>query len=108
MRSLTLRPGDSLTILKMAVSMGFRVSVSLGPAIQATGPLVLAPGRVERWRAHGRVRWRIHGFRCGPQSGSPGDVSRALPKIPDGGFSPVRLQAEAPLINHALPAIRPR
>jgi hypothetical protein len=23
--------------------------------------------RVEGWRAHGRVRWRIHGFRSGPQ-----------------------------------------
>jgi len=32
-------------------------------------------GRVEGWRAHGRVRWRIHGFRRGPQSGSPGHVS---------------------------------
>ena len=45
--------------------------------------LVLPPGddrRVERWRAHGRVRWHIHGFRRGPQSGSPGDVSSALPK----------------------------
>ena len=51
--------------------------------------------RVERWRAHGRVRWHIHGFRRGPQSGSPGDVSSALPKIPDVEFSPVRLQAEA-------------
>jgi Double zinc ribbon len=35
--------------------------------------------RVERWRAHGRVRWHIHGFRRGPQSGSPDDVSSALP-----------------------------
>ena len=51
-------------------------------------------GRVERWRAHGRVRWHIHGFRRGPQSGSHGDVSSALPKIPDVEFSPVRLQAE--------------
>ena len=32
-----LRPGDSLTILSMAWSMGFRVSVSLHPAIQVTG-----------------------------------------------------------------------
>ncbi len=37
----------------------------------------------------------IHGFRQGPQSGSPGDVSSALPKIPDVEFSPVRLQAAA-------------
>jgi hypothetical protein len=32
-------------------------------------------GRVEGWRAHGRVRWPFHGFRRGPQSGSPGHVS---------------------------------
>src|SRR5262245_5706109 len=32
-------------------------------------------GRVEGWRAHGRVRWQFHGFRRGPQSGSPGHVS---------------------------------
>jgi hypothetical protein len=35
----------------------------------------VATGRVEGWRAHGRVRWRIPGFRRGPQSGSPGHVS---------------------------------
>ena len=43
MRSLPLRPGHSLTILLMALSMGFRGSVSLLPAIQATGRLALAP-----------------------------------------------------------------
>jgi hypothetical protein len=59
-------------------------------------------GRVERWRAHGRVRWQIPGFRRGPQSGSHGDVSSTLPKIPDVGFSPVRLQAEASF-NQRLP-----
>ena len=41
MRSLSLRPGDSLTIPKMALSMGFKCSVSLTSAILATGPLVL-------------------------------------------------------------------
>ncbi len=41
-RSLTFRPGDSLTILAMASSMGSRVLVSLHPAIQATGRLALA------------------------------------------------------------------
>ena len=39
---LALRPGDSLTILLMALSIGFRVSVSLHPAIQATERLALA------------------------------------------------------------------
>ena len=43
MRSRSLRPGDSLTILTMACSMGFRTSVSRRSAIQATGRLALAP-----------------------------------------------------------------
>ena len=42
-RSLSLRPGNSLTILKMALSMGFRYSVSLISAIQATGLLTSTP-----------------------------------------------------------------
>ncbi len=41
MRSLSLRPGNSLTSLKEALSMGFRHLVSLLPAIQATGILTL-------------------------------------------------------------------
>ena len=36
LRSLSLRPDDSLTILKMALSISFRDSVSLHSAIQAT------------------------------------------------------------------------
>src|SRR5512135_2075772 len=32
-------------------------------------------GRVEDWRAHGRVRWLVHRFRSGPQAGSHGHVS---------------------------------
>ena len=43
LRSLTLRPGHSLTILPMASSMGSRALVSLRPAIQATGRLALVP-----------------------------------------------------------------
>ena len=43
LRSLMLRPGNSLTILPMASSMGSRGSVSLRPAIQATGRLALVP-----------------------------------------------------------------
>jgi hypothetical protein len=38
-----LRPGDLLTILKMALSIGFRSSVSFPPAIQATGFLTFSP-----------------------------------------------------------------
>jgi hypothetical protein len=32
-------------------------------------------GRVEDWRAYGRVRWLCQGFRRGPQSSSHGNVS---------------------------------
>ena len=61
-RSLTLRPGHSLAIPKMAVSMGFRASVSLGPAIQATGPLALAPaGLTPAERV--RLRWTHDGMK---------------------------------------------
>ncbi len=42
-RSLSLRPDDSLTIPTMALSMGFRYLVSLLPAIQTTGLLVFTP-----------------------------------------------------------------
>jgi len=44
LRSLPLRPGDSLTILAMALSMGFSVSVSFHAAIRVTG-LWLLPWR---------------------------------------------------------------
>ena len=40
-RSLSLWPGDSLTSLKIALSMGFSYLVSLITAIQAIGPLIL-------------------------------------------------------------------
>jgi hypothetical protein len=42
LRSLSLRPDDLLTIPKMALSIGFKDSVSFLPAIQATRPLTLA------------------------------------------------------------------
>jgi hypothetical protein len=41
--SLALRPGDSLTIPKMALSIGFISFVSSTNTIQATGLLILAP-----------------------------------------------------------------
>ncbi len=40
-RSLSLRPGNSLTSLKEALSMGFKHLVSLLLAIQATGVLAI-------------------------------------------------------------------
>src|SRR3970040_1615929 len=67
-RSLTLRPGHSLAIPTMAVSMGFRASVSLGPAIQATGLLARAPtGLTPAERV--RPRWTHDGMkRLAPDS----------------------------------------
>jgi hypothetical protein len=41
--SLALRPGDSLTIPRMALSVGFIRFVSFANATQATGALTLAP-----------------------------------------------------------------
>ena len=43
MGSLSLRPGDSLPIPKMGLSIGFIDFVSSIDAIQATGPLTSAP-----------------------------------------------------------------
>jgi len=42
-RSLSLRPDNSLTTPRMALSMGFRYSVSLISAIQVTELLILTP-----------------------------------------------------------------
>jgi hypothetical protein len=44
-------------------------------------------GRVEDWRAHGRVRWLVLGFRLGPQSGSHGHVSSPRHVKPGMRFS---------------------
>ena len=56
MGSLSLRPGDSLTIPKMALSVGFNKFISSAAATQATGlltpPLVgLTPTE------HASLRW---------------------------------------------------
>src|SRR5215469_3011861 len=54
--SLALRPGDSLTIPGMALSIGFRNSVSFLPAIQATRlPTVTSVGLSPT--EHVRLRW---------------------------------------------------
>ena len=66
MGSLTLRPGDLLTILEMALSIGFRNSVSFLPAIQV--------GSEEaRLRAGLRPPLKLHGRFCRMQ------LSRRLP-----------------------------
>ena len=57
-----------------------------GGVVNSRGrPLI---GRVESWRATGRVRWLIRRFRTGPQSGSRGHVSSSRlvkPSIPISG-----------------------
>ncbi len=57
MGSLALRPGDSLTIPKMALSIGFMDSSFPPPdAIQATGPLTLTPVGLTPTE-HASLRW---------------------------------------------------
>ncbi len=60
LRSLALRPGDSLTTPTAASSMGFRASVSLRPAIRVTGLLALAPAGLPP-AEHISLHW-THGF----------------------------------------------
>src|SRR5258708_34910433 len=69
LRSLSLRPDDLLTILKMALSIGFRDSVSLLSAIQATRLLTFASVGLSP-TGHSSLSWtrsRTAGF---PRSGS--------------------------------------
>jgi len=54
--SLALWPGDSLTIPKMALSIGFTSFVSSTRAIQATGRLTLAPVGLTPTE-HASLRW---------------------------------------------------
>ncbi len=54
--SLALRPGDSLTIPKMALSIGFIGFVSSTNAIQATGLLTLIPVGLTPTE-HASLRW---------------------------------------------------
>src|ERR1035441_7041921 len=56
MGSLALRPDDSLAILTMALSIGFRNSVSFLSAIQATGLLTFAPVGLPPTE-HASLRW---------------------------------------------------
>ena len=55
--SLTLRPGDSLTIPRMALSIGFIHFVSSTNAIQATGLLTLTPVGLMSPTEHASLRW---------------------------------------------------
>ena len=57
MGSLTLRPGNSLTIPRMALSIGSIHFVSSMNAIQATGLLTLAPVGMISPTEHASLRW---------------------------------------------------
>ena len=61
---LALRPSNLLTILKMASSIGFRRSVSLLSAIQATGLLTFTPVGLPPTE-HASLRWTRVGSRTG-------------------------------------------
>ncbi len=56
MGSLALRPGESLTIPKMALSIGFTSFVSSTDAIQATGLLTSTPAGFTP-AEHASLRW---------------------------------------------------
>src|SRR4029077_2718552 len=69
-RSLLLRPGGSWSPPRKTLSIGFRVSVSLHPAIQTTGLLTLAPAGLSP-AEHTSLRW-THNRTCRfPASGFP-------------------------------------
>jgi hypothetical protein len=55
--SLTLRPGDSLTIPRMALSIGFIHFVSSTNAIRATGLLTFTPVGLMSPTEHASLRW---------------------------------------------------
>ncbi len=66
MGSLALRPGDSLTVQKTALSVSFTRFVSSTDVTQATGPLTLAPVGLTPTE-HASLRW-THSL---PKTSSP-------------------------------------
>ncbi len=63
--SLALRPGDSLTIPRMALSISFTRFVSSTDVIQTTGLLSLAPVGLTPTE-HASLRWTHYGPKTGP------------------------------------------
>ena len=63
-RSLLLRPGDSLISPREILSMGFRILVSLHPAIRTTRLLTLAPAGLSP-AEHTGLSWTHVGSRTG-------------------------------------------
>jgi hypothetical protein len=83
--------------------------ISLESASCRQGALVVE--NLVEWSAGARTVGsgaQIHSFRNGAQSGSHGHVSCTPSKIPYVEFSPVRLQAERPVVSDALPTNQPR
>ena len=99
LRSLSLRPDDSLTILKMALSIGFRDSVSLHSAIQATRLLTVTSVGLPptEHTSFCWTRFRTAGF---PRYGWKAGVS-------DGAFPGHRWLKPAPGIRHLTPGLPP-
>jgi hypothetical protein len=60
MGSLSLRPGDSLTIPRMALSVGFTRFVSSTSATQATGVLTITPVGLPPTE-HASLHWTHYG-----------------------------------------------
>ena len=65
------------------------------------------PGRVEDWRASIRVRWVLHHFRNGPQSGSHRHVSSPRRFKPYVRFSLIRLTDNLQLVACETWIVRP-
>ncbi len=108
LRSLSLRPDDSLTIPWMAWSVGFRNSVSFLPATQATRRLTLASvGLCPTERAS--LRWthfRTAGF---PQYGYKASLSDgAFQTVPRAEVDSRHTLAASPVCPHPSRTRRPR
>ena len=72
------------------------------------GRLEWRKGRVGGWRASFRVRWRIRGFRSGPQSGSHGRVSSPPLTEPSVPISSTGLSSGIVRLAHGKPEHRQR
>ena len=71
MGSLSLRPGDLLTIPRMALSVGFIRFVSSTNATQATGVLTITPVGLPPTE-HASLRWSHYGQKTRPKvNGKP-------------------------------------
>jgi hypothetical protein len=75
MGSLTLRPGDSLTLPRRAWSIGFTSFVSSTRAIQATGLLALTPVGLTPTE-HASLRW-THCLRKTPSAAKIGPLAQS-------------------------------